>query len=329
MAVSESCMIEDCKKFVRLHCGALTLLCQNIRSINKNFDSLTTILHRSRTSWDFIILTECWLNNSPLLPLLHDYNSVATSQHGTQNEGVVIYYRSYLRVSVSEPLIQDANCLVLTLNTDTVVLAIYRSPAVRNVSLFLESLNDLLKSLSSYKNIILTGDFNIDISDNGTDLRSTEYLSMLAYHGMLPAFTIPTRNNSSCLDHLILKTKLRAYCYIANTSITDHDTVLLYLQTININSNTHKTQKVIKVFDYEKIGLDLAQTNFSPIYCTTDINVATNYFIKSLNSIIDKNVCLKSVPYRRRLRKPWMSLGLLKCLRNRDNLHLKLKKKPK
>lgn len=130
VAQSATCMIEDCGRIASLHKKSTSLLCQNIRSINKNYDSLTTLLARSKSRWDLIILTECWLYKSPPLPLMHGYTSAATNLHRSQNEGVVIFYRSHLQASVSEPLIQDANCLLLKLNNDTVVIAIYRSPAV-------------------------------------------------------------------------------------------------------------------------------------------------------------------------------------------------------
>ncbi|KAJ8714534.1 hypothetical protein PYW07_002759 [Mythimna separata] len=321
-------MIEDCGQIASLHKKSISLLCQNIRSINKNFDSLTTLLERSRTYWDLIILTECWLYNSPPLPSMQEYTSVATNQHRSQNEGVVIFFRSHLQASVSEPLVQDANCLLLKLNNDTVVIAIYRSPAVRNVATFLDSLNELLKSVSYYKNIILTGDININIHETSDDSRATEYLTMLAYHGMLPAHTLPTRHGNSCLDHLILKTRHPAFCFVANTSITDHDTVLLFLENHTKSSYSRQKTRTIRILDHEKIELDLLEADFSPVYTSPDVNEATEFFISTLKQIIVQNSTFKVVSNRKRLSKPWMTPGLLRCLRNRDNLHLKSKKNP-
>lgn len=110
----------------------------------------------------------------------------------------------------------------------------------------MNSLNDLLKSIAKYRNIVLAGDINIDISNNCEDSRTIEYLTMTAYHGMLPAHTIPTRYNRSCLDYLLLKTIRHAFCYVAHTSVTDHDTVLLFLDMSNNNIYTdNKNNKKI------------------------------------------------------------------------------------
>lgn len=328
VAESSTCLIEDCYNIAELHKNALSLLCQNIRSISKNFDGLSTLLDRSKTSWDFIILTECWLHKSPHLPAIPDYTCVSTKQHSSQNEGVVVFFRSHLQVSVSEPLVQDANCLLLRLSNDTVLIAVYRSPAVRNISAFLDSLDVILKSVSSYQNIIITGDININISDNSNDSRATEYLTMLAFHGMLPAHTLSTRQSNSCLDHLILKTRRAAFCFIATTSVTDHDTVLLFLKYNNASNISCKKAKQSRVLNFDKIEADLLQTDFSPVYNSPDVNEATDFFINTLNLIIVQNSILKIVPNRQRLSKPWMTPGLLRCLRNRDNLHLKFKNNP-
>ncbi|KAJ8711402.1 hypothetical protein PYW07_008644 [Mythimna separata] len=320
-------MIEDSKEIASQHIGALSLFCQNIRSIFKNFNGLATLLERSKTSWDMIILTECWLHNSPPIPSINDYLCVSTKQNRSQNEGVVVFFRSHYQISASEPLVQDANCLLLKHNNDTAIVAIYRPPAVRNITAFLNSLDELLKSVSSYRNIILTGDININILDSN-DSRATEYLTMLAYHGMLPAHTLPTRQNSSCLDHLILKTKKPAFCFIANTSLTDHDTVLFFLDSYNLLNRSQQKTRKIRVPDFSKIELELVRTDFSVLYTTSDVNEATDFFIETLNLIILKNSIVKTVPNRKRLSKSWMTPGLLKCLRNRDTMHMKLKKNP-
>lgn len=323
-----TCSIEDCHHVASLHQGALKLLNQNIRSINRNFDGLTTLLERSGTTWDLIILTECWLLHSPPIPVMQGYNLAATSRHRTQNEGVIVYSRTQLQIYFKEPEIHDANCLALTINKDTVVIAIYRPPAQQNFTLFLESLNELLKSYSSYKNIVLAGDINIDISEKNIDSRSHDYLTLLTYHGMLPAHELPTRLNRSCLDHIILKSKNHACCLVADTSLTDHDTTLLFLHTSSQYNNLTQNNKTRKFIDYDKINEKLLQIDFSLLYNSTDANVATNYFINTLNTIILENTSLKVVPHRKRLRKLWMTPGLLRCLRNRDKLHKKVKKYP-
>lgn len=59
-----------------------------------------------------------------------------------------------------------------------------------------------------------------------------------------------------------------------------------------------------------------------------DVNKATDYFVNSMGRAIASNFVLKVIPNRKRTMKPWMTLGLLRCMKNRDNMHLKLKMFP-
>ena len=64
--------------------------------------------------------------------------------------------------------------------------------------------------------------------EHSPDTTSHNYLNILAEYGLLAGHTLPTHGRT-CLDHVMLKTKLNAYCYVAQTSITDHETVFFFL----------------------------------------------------------------------------------------------------
>lgn len=110
----------------------LQLISQNIRIISRNFDSFHSLLIRSKVDWDVIILTECWLMSSHLVPLLDSYSSDITTRNLSQNEGVTNYYKEKLNVVPKEPVLCDANCLSLVIKSSTVVITIYRPPAIRD-----------------------------------------------------------------------------------------------------------------------------------------------------------------------------------------------------
>ncbi|KAF9797956.1 hypothetical protein SFRURICE_019299 [Spodoptera frugiperda] len=93
VAQSGSCDIDNCYEMEFNTANSLKIISQNIRSLNCNITNFETLLARSRTHWDVIVLTECWLSRSPNIPHMDGYNYFSTSKHKTQNEGVVIYYR--------------------------------------------------------------------------------------------------------------------------------------------------------------------------------------------------------------------------------------------
>lgn len=76
-------------------------------------------------------------------------------------------------------------------------MAINRVPGVRlPTQKFLNSLKDLLRTPSTFKNIFLTANINIDIMASSTKSRAENYLALLASHGMLPAHNNPYKNLS-------------------------------------------------------------------------------------------------------------------------------------
>lgn len=229
-----------------------------------------------------------------------------------------------MRVKIDEPHLQDANCLIVTLDCNTIIVAIYRPPGYKNIDPFIQSLNTLLLQLK-YANVILIGDINIDIRANNIDNRSPVYLNLLASHGILPAHYLPT-HGATCLDHVMVKTKLPAACYVAESSVTDHDSLVFVLNYQQLPQPSNLSQ--FKKIDYNSLDNDMKTLNFNDLYSEKDANVATSKFISQLNTKISCNTFIFNVPNRKRINKPWITTGLLRCMKNRDKLHQKCKKFP-
>lgn len=177
---------------------------------------------------------------------MEGYNFSQTKNNITQNEGTVVYYKKNNHITVEEPPISECNCIMLRINNSITVLAIYRPADYKNPNDFLQSLNVFLLTISKHPNIALVGDINIDISRKTSDPNYSIYLNLLASHGMLPAHAIPT-HNKTCLDHVILTSFFTAFCYVSETSITDHDSLIL---TFDQKSPLHVIHKIRKRIDY-------------------------------------------------------------------------------
>ena len=68
--------------------------------------------------------------------------------------------------------------------------------------------------------------------------------------------------------------------------------------------------------------------DFTPIYAMSDSNVATDALIGLLTDAISENSSTKKVPSNKKILKPWITPGLLRCIRHRDQLHKRLKQTP-
>jgi hypothetical protein len=317
------CGVDEVSKYIQCTNHTLNIISQNIRSINCNMANFTTLLQRTKVPWDIIVLSECWLQTAKFIPDINSYSHVSTTKQKSQNEGVVIYFNRLLNIATEEPDVEDANCILVKVNNEICVLGIYRPPSSTNTSNFLKSIDTILTKLRHFRNIVLCGDINIDINPNGTDNRSHEYLSLLASHSMLPGYTEPTHGRT-CLDHIIIKTKHEASCFLFQTSITDHDCVALSMALKLKLSRNYAKQQV----DYETLDTVISNIDLNPVYVCSDTNFAANLLVSQLKTAIANSTIKTKTTRRKTIIKPWITDGLLQCMRNRDNLLKKSKKDP-
>lgn len=304
----------------------IKIFSQNIRSINHNFDNLRVLITRFSTEFDIIILTECWLTEDIALPTIPNYNNVSSKRNINQNDGIVIFFKSDLPLKTMEPSeCQEANCLVSTIGTEYAFVSIYRPPSFRNTENFISSLDSILNKLKYYKNVILMGDININIIDNRIDLKSVDYLEMLASHGLFPSHTIPTRGNN-CLDHCMIKSIVPSITIVCDTSTTDHSTVILSMTKFS----PQKSQKPhsFKKTDYLAVINELKLMDWIGILDDSDVNKLTNLFLYLVNMTLIKYTSTVNISRRKTNIKPWITPGLIRCFKNRDKLHQEYKKNP-
>lgn len=169
------------------------------------------------------------------------------------------------------------------------------------------------------------GDINVDIKPNNGDRHSSDYLTLTASLGLLPAHFLPTRLDN-CLDHIFLKTKSPAAVIILETFVTDHFPVILCLKT----QQAHKqvSRRTFTRFNFPAIKKEIDSFAFDTILIQKDLNLATNSLVTVLQNAVSKNAIEYPVTRKSRLIKPWMTPGLARCIRNRDRMHLNVRNNP-
>lgn len=147
----------------------LKIITQNTRSIYKNFDSFQVILSELKVKCDILILTETRTDLNRPFPIYNNYNLAFSRNCRNQNDGVVVYTSIDIDCFIEEPEFDDGNCLIIKLDNDSIIISIYRSPSYKNIDVFLNSLDSILRKHESCKNICIIGDINIDIKKNFRD----------------------------------------------------------------------------------------------------------------------------------------------------------------
>lgn len=292
---------------------------QNIRSINRNLPGLEVLLQRLKLKCDILILTECWLKSATVIPHLSGYSHLATNTNPIQNDGVVIYYKENINLTIIEPEFHESNCLLATVGKQVAIMALYRSPSYTKLEPFLLSLDNMLQSVSSFEHIVVIGDMNLAINSDKIKSEGERYLTLAASHGLLPAHTLVTRSaRQTCIDHVLIKTKASSNTIVPNATLTDHHPVLFCLNLKKPRQHATTTKAII---NDKTLAHDISHINFDSIYQTENPNTSLNYLTQCLQKVIEKNTKIVTLSRRQKIIKPWITPGLLRCMRNRDQLH--------
>lgn len=332
IATTFECEVNELGKHLNIGKSDFTLICQNIRSIYSNLDDFLITLANVKFEIDVIVLTECRLSSHKPIPLLPGYCAYFTVCQLNQNDGVVVYVKDTIKHNTKEIKLSQASCLQLEILNNT-ILCIYRSPSTTNTENFVSSLDAHLETLKSKnKGIIITGDININIiSKQNEPLHEQKnrmnYLNTLSAHGILAGHSIPTREKN-CLDHIMLKInkiKYSATIAILHTTTTDHFTAFLCLSKLKTKPKITKTKSKI---DFEKALDYLKQSNIAELLYCNDVDIVIDSLTYKLTQSIKLNTVNSTIPSNRRIIKPWITPGILRCIRNRNKLQLKARNEP-
>lgn len=289
----------------------LCLLHINIQSLRNKINLLDLFLNQHNVS--FLNVCEHWLSSANFeLCNIGDYVGVSYfARTNAIHGGSAIYvkksiYNECVNLQYITSLCEETHfeCAAIVYRADTCIINIYRAPA-GNVDIFFDKISFVLRSISSkYKYFIITGDFNIDKSNNANFKMLTDILNS---YNLLSLVNTPTRvastvNSISCtsLDYLIVSKTLTGYTFDnLDPGFSDH-----FLQMINFNINIPKTTlkpqvKQINVRSINQETINEFETRFNANYSILDTVDCTNIddvyddFMKSVLWCLDVSCPIK------------------------------------
>lgn len=314
---------EECGKIISKH--EVTLLHVNIRSMQKNFEFFSVMLARLKISFDVIVLSECWINDSSIIKQIDGYTSYNTKKYINKSGGVIIYVNTKWSANVTEPDIDEANGLVVEVPKAFTVIGIYRSPSFTNPAAFINSLETYLKNHTSTSSLILTVDININILDSSTDENTSNYLNLMAEHGMISAINAPT-HDKSCIDHIFVRSKSLTNSIICKTDLTDHAMVMAGINTQSEKCPPLKRSR-LKI-DFEGLKKAIEQTDWSNVTNNESLNDAVLIFSNTLSELVNIHSKVVQISHSKFNINPWMTSGLIRCSKHKDKLHSQSRKYP-
>lgn len=305
---------------------SLKIIHQNIRSIT-NLDDFTIFLDQFNSSFDVIILTECWINKDYTSKSIQNYSEHHTKIKLNKSSGIVVYIKNGLQAEVDEISLAQSNCMKIILNNNICIFAIYRSPSFHNIDPFINSLQSIINNSKILERQIIIGDININTIPDYHH-QTNDYLCLLAENGFTQTINSITREqglNKSCLDHINVKKINFIDTFVIHTTISDH-----YTTAICFKDKPQTTTKIkfVSKTDFKNLLDDLSSEKWRKVLVQTDTDSAMNEFITILHEYISKHTSNKPISNKQIKLTPWISPGLVKSIHRRNHLHEKARMYP-
>ena len=222
-------------------------------------------------------------------------------------------------------------------NKNTIVGCIYKHPGLTTQDFNFDFQQPLLDKLATEnKNIVLLGDFNIDLLRYESQNPTREFLDILSSASLAPKITIPTRitTRSRTLIDNIFTNSVDESSITGNLEccISDHLAQFLIFPSHKPAPNENNT--IIYKRNYGKIDKKF-KDDLKNIDWTTalnnqanDVNRSLEDFLKIIESLLDKHAPLKQLT-KKQLKtksKPWITKGILTSRNKKEKIHSKFLK---
>ena len=329
-----------------------SLLNQNMQSFHAKKDQFEAFMAAVNQSFHSIVLTETWnkSNNLTLCNLegydsVHTYRTLPCPSRGGPGGGISVFAKSALyklkkidELSLCNPTIET--CVAQLFHKelkDTVghfIVGVYR-PHTDSIENFTDSLQQILAhAILQNKTIILTGDFNINI----TGTRNTpiqNYLSLLNSLNFIPVVTKPTRfpsdNRSShlptTLDHIFINKIVQFNSAIFDYDLSDHcgTTLNCYLYGLQTNAteNRHKiTFRPYSENNFARLEHELLTTDWNIVLQSEEANDQFEAFFNHINRAYQKCFPRKTKFIGdKRFKNPWLTAQTFEKIKQKSHYY--------
>lgn len=308
---------------------------QNIRSFNRNYDEYSVFLNNLNRDIDVLVFTETWFSGDTQSDIA-GYNAHHTCRTHGRGGGVSIYVKSDIsavlveNMSIMSDNLESCSVRISQNNSPALyVVGIYRPPSA-SIDEFNIALSDKFLSVNGNNQMLLCGDFNIDlIEPNATSNNVMDTFNSFSFY---PIVTLPTRVSnvsSSCLDHFWFNQFNIGRVGVFISGITDHYTIFLSLK-LNIN----RKFDIVQFRDHSVCNLESLNSKIPQLYNlyydakdnNSSVDDLTQLFVSSLWDIYQECCPLRSKNISvNRLTKPWLTRDILRTVNCKHKLFRRFK----
>ena len=348
------------KQSIKKYKNHFTVLCLNIQGLAAKFNEFQVILEDLKNEniyFSAICLQETHLDyDDTIAPFkIAGYEGIPQKRIVSSFGGIVTYFRNDLDIEklnlYKESKLWEGQFFKVTskqFSFNITLGNIYKackSYSVPDMRAFIDEIEPILIPLGRTKTeLILAGDFNINLLKCDTLQLYNEFFEMCLSYGLLPNITLPTRitkNTATLIDQIYSKFDKKIndnnFAGIIDSKLSDHFPIFLLIPLEN-DTKIDNSKKIIiqnnSIDDLNNFKSTLNQVNWSAVVdyeSSNSINAKYDNFINKFISI--QNECLpnKVVKFNKHKHaiNPWITPGLIRSIKYRDRLFYKLKKTDK
>lgn len=311
----------------------------NIRSIQKNLNNFDLYLHNLDIKFDIIGLTETWLNeNNADRYRLSGYNVEHNTRKGKKGGGVSIFIKEHINHKTRSELnnmSKHVESIFIEVDKssvngikNTVIGVIYRPPD-SNINDFLDYLGSTLASINNEnKNIILMGDYNLNLLNNNNHKLTSDFTELLFSYSMVPFINKPTRvksNSATLIDNIFCSDNQNREVLsgIMYTDISDHYPIFSVFKCDKKQTcPEYITKRLINENTLEIFRDKLADINWLNVPVGRRCREAFSEFHNVFTECYNECFPVRRIKITYRNRKSWLTAGLKNSIKVKNKLYI-------
>ena len=308
---------------------------QNIRGILSNFDMLEEFL-TSHNSIDIMALSETHLEDTNVGSCkINGYKFLYKNRTNGKGGGVAYYIKENItferRLDLENSHTESIWIQINQKNSKCFLVGCFYKPP--ETSKYLQKnynellLNDLTRVLKQNNESIILGDFNINYNDSANGKNFKALFSQMGFKQLIKTSTRITQQSNTLIDLLFTNqpSKISTKC-VVSTSLSDHDMIAC---TRKLNSQKFPpktiTSRNFSRYNIADVINDVSNIDWQPLYQSSDVSKALDYFTSSLKNVFDLHAPITSKRVKGK-GCPWMTIELKSLMNTRDQLLRKARK---
>ena len=351
--------IEELPDYLNTDKKTFNILSLNVNSLLSKIDQLKILLHiieEQGIIFDALCIQESHLDSTytttSAIIGIENYNCIPQGKYCGNKGGLVTYVRSdhdsqVLDICHKSDIWEGLFVEIKNCENDlhVVVGNIYKPPRNNNnntnITRFVTEITPTLKKLDDIGcDVALAGDYNINLLQLEERQKYAEFFDVMLSFSLYPKITFPTRIGSqSCtlIDNIYCKLSqntLHSQAGILFSYLSDH---FSYFVSISLKPKKCKpTPKLVK----QKLNSPDAISKLRNEFLNNDItqelhqdlnmdpNLNYEILINKILEAKEKYIPTKLVKFKKHKHKKnkWMTFGIIKSIKFRDNLHIKFKR---